>query len=88
MYLRRSTPKHWRTNSQKKMDEAQKQQPGTDGYYIANRRVTPTECSWSGVHSAVWIPRAFVLRSQIQKLVSAIHPQAWDPQMTVGYSGI
>src|SRR3954467_8260301 len=32
-------------------------------------------------------PRAFELRSQIQKLVSEIHPQGWDPRLTVGYSG-
>jgi uncharacterized membrane protein YdfJ with MMPL/SSD domain len=32
-------------------------------------------------------PVAFQLRTQIQKLVSTIHPQAWDPQLTVGYSG-
>ena len=32
-------------------------------------------------------PAAFELRAQIQKLVSAINPQAWDPKLTVGYSG-
>ncbi len=72
---------------QKKIEEAQKQQPGTDGYYIGK--------SLGHTYGVLLVrsplnsmdPRAFELRSQIQKLVLAIHPQAWDANFTVGYSG-
>ncbi|HEY0463065.1 MAG TPA: MMPL family transporter [Polyangiaceae bacterium] len=71
----------------KKIEEAQKQQPGTDGYYIgkSNGQTYGVILVRSPLNSMD--PVAFELRSQIQKLVSAIHPQAWDPKLTVGYSG-
>jgi predicted RND superfamily exporter protein len=71
----------------KKIEEAQKLQPGTDGYYIGKSkgRTYGVLLVRSPLNSMD--PLAFELRTQIQKLVSAIHPQAWDPKMTVGYSG-
>jgi predicted RND superfamily exporter protein len=71
----------------KKIEEAQKQQPGTDGYYIGKSKgatygVLLVRSPLGGMD-----PLAFELRAQIRKLVSDIHPQAWDPQLTVGYSG-
>ena len=72
---------------QKKLDEAQKKQPGTDGYYIGKSKDHTYGVLLVRSPLSSMDPLAFELRSQIQKLVSAIHPQAWDPNLTVGYSG-
>jgi len=71
----------------KKIEEAQKKQPGTDGYYIGKSNGQTYGVILVRTPLGSMDPRAFELRSQIQKLVSALHPQAWDPNMTVGYSG-
>jgi len=71
----------------KKIEEAQKLQPGTDGYYIGKSKGRTYGILLVRSPLNSMDPVAFELREQIQKLVSAIHPQAWDPKMTVGYSG-
>jgi len=71
----------------KKIEEAQKQQPGTDGYYIGKSKGATYGVLLVRSPLSSMDPLAFELRSQIQKLVRDIHPQAWDPQLTVGYSG-
>jgi len=71
----------------KKLDEAQKKQPGTDGYYIGQSKGATYGVLLVRSPLNSMDPAAFELRAQIQKLVSAIHPQAWDPKLTVGYSG-
>lgn len=71
----------------KKLDEAQKQQPGTDGYYIGKSKGATYGVLLVRSPLSSMDPLAFELRTQIQKLVGDIHPQAWDPQLTVGYSG-
>ena len=72
---------------QKKIEEAQKKQPGTDGYYIGKSKGATYGVILVRTPLGGMDPRAFELRSQIQKLVRDIHPEAWDPKMTVGYSG-
>jgi len=71
----------------KKIEEAQKLQPGTDGYYIGKSKGHTYGILLVRSPLNSMDPVAFELRAQIQKLVSTIHPQAWDPKMTVGYSG-
>jgi len=71
----------------KKIDEAQKQQPGTDGYYIGKSKGKTYGVILVRSPLNSMDPTAFELRAQIQQLVSAMHPQAWDPKLTVGYSG-
>jgi predicted RND superfamily exporter protein len=71
----------------KKLEEAQKKQPGTDGYYIGKSKGATYGVLLVRTPLGGMDPRAFELRRQIQKLVQGIHPQAWDPKMTVGYSG-
>lgn len=71
----------------KKIEEAQKKQPGTDGYYIGKSKGKTYGVILVRTPLGGMDPRAFELRTQIQKLVQEIHPQAWDPKMTVGYSG-
>ena len=71
----------------KKIEEAQKQQPGTDGYYIGKSKGATYGVLLVRTPLGGMDPRAFELRHQIQKLVQRIQPQAWDPKMTVGYSG-
>ncbi len=71
---------------QKKIEEAQKQQPGTDGYYIGKSKGSTYGVILVRSPLNSMDPAAFELRAQIQKLVLAIHPQAWDPKLTVGYS--
>jgi len=71
----------------KKIDEAQKQQPGTDGYYIGKSKGKTYGVLLVRSPLNSMDPAAFELRTQIQKLVSGINPQAWDPKLTVGYSG-
>src|SRR6187551_380551 len=71
----------------KKIEEAQKQQPGTDVYYIGKSKGSTYGVILVRSPLSSMDPAAFELRSQIQKLVTALHPQAWDPQLTVGYSG-
>ena len=71
----------------KKIEEAQKKQPGTDGYYIGKSKNRTYGAILVRTPLGSMDPRAFVLRGQIQELVTAIHPEQWDPQFTVGYSG-
>jgi uncharacterized protein len=71
----------------KKLEEAQKKQPGTDGYYIGKSKGATYGVLLVRSPLNSMDPQAFELRSQIQKLVREIHPQAWDPKLTVGYSG-
>ena len=71
----------------KKIEEAQKQQPGTDGYYIGKSKGATYGVILVRSPLSSMDPLAFELRAQIQKLVSELHPQAWDPRLTVGYSG-
>jgi len=71
----------------KKIEEAQKQQPGTDGYYIGKSKGATYGVLLVRSPLGSMDPLAFELRSQIQKLVKDLNPQAWDPQLTVGYSG-
>ena len=71
----------------KKIAEAEKKQPGTDGYYIGQSKEQTYGVLLVRTPLGSMDPRAFELRNQIQKLVDAIHPQAWDPKFTVGYSG-
>jgi len=71
----------------KKIEEAQKKQPGTDGYYIGTSRHQTFGVILVRTPLGSMDPRAFVLRSQIQRLVETINPKQWDPKFTVGYSG-
>jgi len=72
---------------QKKIAEAQKLQPGTDGYYIGQSKGKTYGVLLVRSPLNSMDARAFELRSQIQTLVNAMHPQTWDPKLTVGYSG-
>ena len=71
----------------KKLEEAERQQPGTDGYYIGKSQGK----TWAAILVRTPLggldPKAFVLRAQIEKLVEKIQPQQWDPAFTVGYTG-
>jgi predicted RND superfamily exporter protein len=71
----------------KKIDEAQKKQPGTDGYYIGKSKGK----TWGAILVRTPLgsmdPRAFELRGQIAELITKINPQQWDPAFTVGYTG-
>ena len=71
----------------KKIEEAQKKQPGTDGYYIGKSRGKTFGVILIRTPLGSTDPRAFEVRGQIQKLVDAIRPEQWDPHFTVGYSG-
>ena len=71
----------------RKLDEAQKKQPGTDGYYIGMSKGELVGAILVRTPLASMDPRAFVLRSQIQALVDRMNPRQWDPKFTVGYSG-
>jgi uncharacterized protein len=71
----------------KKIDEAQKKQAGTDGYYIGKSKGK----TWGAILVRTPLgsmdPRAFELRGQIAELIAKINPQQWDPAFTVGYTG-
>src|SRR5450432_2162564 len=71
----------------KKIEEAQKKQPGTDGYYIGKSKGQ----TWGAILVRTPLggmdPKAFELRSQIETLVKKIHPEQWDPAFTGGYTG-
>ena len=71
----------------KKIEEAEKKQPGTDGYYIGKSLNKTYGVLLVRTPLGSMDPRAFELRSQIQELVKVIHPEQWDPHFTVGYSG-
>ena len=70
-----------------KIEEAEKNQPGTDGYYIGKSKGQ----TWAAI--LVRTPlgstdhRAFELRRQIEQLIATINPKQWDPAFTVGYTG-
>ncbi|HEY4102351.1 MAG TPA: MMPL family transporter, partial [Polyangiaceae bacterium] len=72
---------------QKKIDEAEKKQPGTDGYYIGKSKGQ----LWGAILVRTTLgsmdPKAFALREKIQGVVDKINPKQWDPDFTVGYSG-
>ncbi len=70
-----------------KIDEAEKKQPGTDGYYIGKSRGQTFGAILVRTPLGSMDPKAFELRSQIQGLVAAVHPEQWDPALTVGYTG-
>src|SRR5450432_3400534 len=71
----------------KKIEEAEKKQPGTDGYYIGKSKGK----TWGAILVRTPLggmdPKAFELREQIENLVRRIHPEQWDPAFTVGYTG-
>jgi len=71
----------------KKIEETQKKQPGTDGYYIGKSKGETYGVILVRTPLGSMDPLAFELRSQIQRLVRGIQPEAWDPKFTVGYSG-
>jgi predicted RND superfamily exporter protein len=71
----------------KKIEEAQKKQPGTDGYYIGKSNDEMLGVILVRTPLGSMDPRAFELRSQIQALVDKIHPEQWDPAFSVGYTG-
>ena len=71
----------------KKLDDAQKKQPGTDGYYIGQSRGELIGAILVRTPLGSMDPRAFVLRGQIQQLVDQMNPRQWDPKFTVGYTG-
>ncbi|MEO6599065.1 MAG: MMPL family transporter [Polyangiaceae bacterium] len=71
----------------KKLEEAEKKQPGTDGYYIGQSKAQTWGVILVRTPLGSMDPRAFELRSQIQALVDKIAPQSWDPKFSVGYSG-
>jgi len=71
----------------KKIEEAEKKQPGTDGYYIGKSKDQTWGVLLVRTPLGSMDPRAFELRSQIQKLVATMAPQTWDPKFSVGYSG-
>ena len=70
-----------------KIDEAEKKQPGTDGYYIGKSKGQ----TWGAILVRTPLggmdPRAFELRRQIEELVEKINPKRWDPAFYVGYTG-
>ncbi len=72
---------------QKKIDDAEKNQPGTDGYYIGKSKGQ----TWGAILVRTSLgsmdPKAFELRARIQAVVDKINPKQWDPNFTVGYSG-
>jgi hypothetical protein len=72
---------------QAKIDDAQKKQPGTDGYYIGKSRGQTFGIILVRTPLGSMDERAFELRSQIQGIVSKINPKQWDPEFSVGYSG-
>ncbi|HEX3854980.1 MAG TPA: hypothetical protein VHW01_28655, partial [Polyangiaceae bacterium] len=59
----------------KKLDEAQKKQPGTDGYYIGLSRGELIAAILVRTPLGSMDPRAFVLRGQIQQLVDQMNPK-------------
>ncbi len=70
---------------QRKVDEANAQAPGTDGYYIGEEGKlgailvrTPLGSGSQG---------AFELVKRIEALVAEINPQAWDPSIEVHFTG-
>jgi len=71
----------------KKIAEAEKKQPGTDGYYIGKSQGK----TWAAILVRTPLggmdPKAFELRAQIEQLVKKIHPEQWDPAFSVGYTG-
>ncbi len=70
---------------EKKADEARKNSPGVDGYYIGE----------GGKIAAVLVRtpfesgdvRAFELRRRIEKIIEELHPARWDPKMHFGFTG-
>ncbi len=70
-----------------KIDDAEKKQPGTDGYYIGKSRGRTLGVILVRTPLGSMDPKAFELRSQIQSLVARLHPELWDPAFTVGYTG-
>ena len=71
----------------KKIEEAQKKQPGTDGYYIGKSNDQTLGVILVRTPLGSMDPRAFELRSQIQALVDKMNPKQWDPAFSVGYTG-
>ncbi len=71
----------------KKIDDAQKKQPGMDGYYIGKSIGKTWGIILVRTPLGSMDPRAFVLRGQIEDLIKKINPQQWDPAFTVGYTG-
>jgi uncharacterized protein len=72
---------------QKKIDDAQKKQPGTDGYYIGKSKGRTWGILLVRTPLGSMDPRAFELRGQIEDLIKKINPEAWDPAFTVGFTG-
>jgi uncharacterized protein len=71
----------------KKIDDAQKKQPGTDGYYIGKSKGKTWAIILVRTPLGSMDPRAFELRGQIEGLIEKINPQGWDPAFTVGFTG-
>jgi predicted RND superfamily exporter protein len=71
----------------KRIDDAQKKQPGTDGYYIGKSKGQMWGIILVRTPLGSMDPRAFELRGQIEDLIKKINPQAWDPAFTVGFTG-
>lgn len=70
-----------------KIADAEKLQPGTDGYYIGKSRGQTWGVILVRTPLSSMDQRAFELRSQIQRLIADIKPERFDPQLTVGYTG-
>jgi uncharacterized protein len=70
---------------QRKADEARKQSPGIDGYYLGE----------AGKFVAILVrtpygsgdSRAFELTKRLQKIIDEVNPKQWDPSMRFGYTG-
>ena len=71
----------------KEIDDAEKKQKGTDGYYIGKSKGKTWGVIFVRTPLSSMDPRAFVLRGQIEDLIKKINPQQWDPAFTVGYTG-
>lgn len=71
----------------KKIAEAEKKQPGTDGYYIGKSKGRQLAVILVRTTLGSMSPKAFSLRTEIEQLVARINPQQWDPKLTVGYTG-
>ena len=73
----------------KKLDEAQKKQPGTDGYYIGESRGELIGAILVRTPLGSMDPQRFscCVRKSSTALVDQMNPKQWDPKFTVGYTG-
>ena len=69
----------------KRLEEARKNSPGLDGYYIGENGKFAAILVRTPLPGTSW--RAFELKQKIEAIVAKVNPKSWDPALRIGFTG-